>query len=388
MNCVYIGVDATNPTLILRIRSFLRAGVTLTGFTFRRQKFNRDFRPFWNNVHLGTTVDRRYLYRLPALAKGLWRMLRHGETFRRADFIYARNLDLAVLGCFAKYLTRSRAQLIYEVEDVQAVFFRPTLQGRIFRAIERWLLRRADLLVVMSPGFLRGYFIPTQNYDGPSYVLENRIQTDDRSLPEPGSREPWARSTEKVVIGWFGTLRCTKSMEILGRVADELGDKVEIYLRGYPTETGMAEFQEVLQRHPNWVYGGEYTVPDDLGDMYRRVHYAWCLDFLDAEGNSPLLLTCRMYQGGYYGAVPLVPAGSEMERWLAKIGIGHSIAPDYAENLIAMLRRFDIEDYRAERAEVMEKREIFREDGRDLQGLLGCIREQQPAKATKPSDRH
>ena len=91
LNCVYVGVDATNPTLILRIRSFLRAGVKLTGFTFRRQKFNQDFQPDWDNVHLGETVDRNYLARLPVLAKALWRMVKERKTLRAADFIYARN---------------------------------------------------------------------------------------------------------------------------------------------------------------------------------------------------------------------------------------------------------------------------------------------------------
>ncbi len=368
LKCVYVGVDATNPTLILRVRSFLRAGVDLTGFTFRRHKFNTAFKPDWNNVHLGDTVDRRYLNRLPSLATGLWRMLKRAETLRAADFIYARNLDLVCLAAMAKILSGSNAKLVYEVEDVQEVFFHQTLKGAVFRAIERWVLKRSDLLVVMSPGFVHGYFEPTQNYTGPHYVLENRVQTDDVS--PKADVEEWETISDRVVIGWFGTLRCTKSMEILEEVSRRLGNKVEIYTRGYPTETGMAAYQEILDRNPNWTYDGEYTIPDHLPDMYRRVHYAWCLDFLDEFGNSPLLLACRMYQGGYYGAVPLVVAGSEMERWLEEHDIGHAISEDYVDNTVAFIENFSAQAYLDERGDVMEKRDIFREDGSDLENLL------------------
>ena len=161
---IYIGADATNPTLILRIRSFLRAGVDLTAFTFRRHKFNTTFQPEWKNIPLGTTVDRHYLFRLPALVGALFRLVRHARCLQAADFIYARNIDLLFLGIFARFLTRSRAKLVYEVEDVQEIFFKQTVAGAVFRWLEGWALKRTDLLVVLSPGFLHGYFEPTQGY--------------------------------------------------------------------------------------------------------------------------------------------------------------------------------------------------------------------------------
>lgn len=373
LRCVYVGVDATNPTLILRLRSFVRAGVTLKAFTFRRDKFNASFEPDWNNIPLGKTVDRKYLYRLPFLAMGLLRMLKERQTLRDADYVYARNFDLVCIAALAKLISGSRAKLVYEVEDIQEVFFLENLKGAFFRTVERWVLRQSDLLVVMSPGFVTGYFKPVQRYSGPYYVLENRIQTDD--VAPKADIEPWETITDRVVIGWFGTLRCKKSMQILEEVAHRLGDKVEIYTRGYPTETGMDAYRKLLDQNPNWTYDGEYTIPDDLPDMYRRVHYSWCLDFLDELGNSPLLLACRMYQGGYYGAVPLVATGSEMERWLDNHDIGHVMSEDYVETVIALLENFNLEDFKKERDAVMAKRDLFREDGSDLAGLLTAIRE-------------
>lgn len=372
---IYIGVDATNPTLILRIRSFLRAGIVLTAFTFRRHKFNTDFEPDWDNIHLGDTIDRNYLLRLPTLFRALRQMLQHKETFHAADFIYARNLDLLFLGLFARRLTGSSARLVYEVEDVQEIFFKRTAVGALFRWLESWALKRVDLLVVLSPGFLHGYFEPTLGYEGPSFVLENKLQLGDRSdVPTPAG-QVWEEIADRWVIGWFGTLRCPRSMTLLEEIAEAMGPKVEIYTRGYPTETGLEEYLKIVERHPNWTYDGEYTIPDDLEEMYGRVHFSWCLDFLDEQGNSPLLLACRMYQGGFYGAVPLVIEGTEMDRWLSRAGIGHAFGPPYAEQFVEFLTSVAPRDYRAEREDLMARRhKLFLEDGRDTMAMLEMIR--------------
>lgn len=370
---VYLGVDATNPTLILRIGSFLRAGVDLTAFTFRRHKFNTDFQPQWRNVHLGATRDRNYLRRVPALLRAVWTLWQHRETIRKADFIYCRNIDLLALGLVARRIAGRKPLLVYEVEDVQEVFFKRTLSGRIFRKIEAWALRRTDLLVPLSPGFLHGYFEPVHGYDGPSYVLENRIQPADLSKNETPAGRLWEPITDRWVIGWFGTLRCPKSMKILEAIADRMGDRVEIYTRGYPTETGIEAYRDVVERHPNWTYDGEYTIPHDLEAMYGRVHFSWCLDFLDEDGNSPLLLACRMYQGSYFGAVPLVVKGWEMDRWLTPHGFGHAFEAPYVDSICEFLEGITQEAYVKERARILSQRDLFLEDGRDMSGLLDMI---------------
>lgn len=372
---VYIGSDSTNPTLILRVRSFIRRGVDLTSFTFRRHKFNTSFQPEWTNIQLGPTVDRNYLRRLPALVRGLRRLLAHREVIRSADFIYARHIDAVLLGLLARRLTGSRAKVIYEIEDVQEVFFKKSLSGALFRYLEHWTLKHTNLLVLMSPGFLHGYFEPVHRYNGPSFVLENKIQLQGRSDERTASGRVWEGINDRWVIGWFGTLRCPKSMHLLERIAEALGPKVEIYTRGYPTETGLEAYLKIVDRHPNWTYDGEYTIPDDLEEMYGRVHFSWCLDFLDEHGNSPLLLACRMYQGGFYGAVPLVVQGTEMDRWLTRAGIGYAFGPPYDRPLIEFLKSVDPADYRNERARIMERRkELFLEDGRDTGALLTKIR--------------
>src|SRR3546814_10449203 len=98
---------------------------------------------------------------------------------------------------------------------------------------------------------------------------------------------------------------------MLCRIAAALPDKVEIYLRGVPTETGLEAFQRAIADHPNMIYGGEYRNPHDLAEIYGRVHLTWAFDFLDEGANSDWLLPNRLYEGGYFGSVALASRSEE-----------------------------------------------------------------------------
>ena len=118
----YFAGDATNPTVRLRIGSLMKRGVEVVGFTFRRDKFHQDFVPFWENVALGQTRDRFYTERIGAMILALGKIWRHRGTLREVEVLHARLFDAAFLAMVTRWLLRLDARLVYEIEDVQAVF--------------------------------------------------------------------------------------------------------------------------------------------------------------------------------------------------------------------------------------------------------------------------
>lgn len=373
----YFAGDATNPTVRLRLKSFLQNDADVTGFTFRRNKFHSDFVPFWNNVELGNTQDRDYFKRLMAIVKALRILWRHRDRLRSVDVLYARLFDSAFLALIMAKLLRLDAKLVYEIEDVHEVFFRKSFTARIMRFLERRILASADLVVLPSPGFAEGYLVPVQGYERPYFLLENRIQLDEvprENAPPSPRAEAWKSTRDRWVIGWFGTLRCTKSMRLLSEIAERLGDRVLIFTRGYPTETGLDAYMEIVNRHPNWIHEGPYQMPDDLEDLYGRVHFVWCLDFHDENGNSELLLACRMYHGGYFGAVPLFTEQSQMARHLAPYSIGHAVAAPYIDGICDLVQGMDWTQYTQQRDAILALRnELFLEDGSGVRALLNKL---------------
>jgi succinoglycan biosynthesis protein ExoL len=354
----FFGHDWAESTVIKRIRSFSGLGLKVVGFNFRRAKFDKDFRPFWDNVHLGTTQDRAYGRRLLALLAALPKVLRRRRDLREASFIYARNIDMGGLALLAKLLCGSSAPLIYEVLDIQRVFVGKGPLSALLRWAERRLLRHCELLVISSPGFADHYFRHRQGYCGRIFLLENKLsfaQSAAVARPTESLANLCApRATpDKWVIGWFGTLRCPKSLKMLCHIAAALPDKVEIYMRGVPTETGLEAFLAAISDHPNMVYGGEYRNPDDLAEIYGRVHLTWAFDFLDEGTNSAWLLPNRLYEGGYFGSVALASSGTQTGEKIRELGLGYTFDAPEADGLLAFLRWYSIDEHRARRSHIL-----------------------------------
>lgn len=355
--CAFFGHDWAESTVIKRIRAFSAQGLEVVGFCFRREKFNQDFRPFWRNHHLGTTEDRNYARRLLKLILAVALLVRERAELRRATFFYARNIDMCALALLARIISRSSAPLVYEVLDVQRIFVGKGPASAIFRWLERRLLKRSDLLVVSSPGFVTNYFEPVQGYRGRIFLLENKISFAQASAVERPKARAAAKGGEerggRWTIGWFGTLRCPKSLEILCRLAESLPDRVEIYMRGYPTETGLAYFEQAIADHPNIVYDGEYRNPDDLAAIYGRVHLTWAFDFLDEGMNSKWLLPNRVYEGGFFGSVALAAKDTQTGDKLRDLGLGYTFEGDILENLIAFLKWYSWDEHLARRDHIL-----------------------------------
>ncbi len=337
----YFGQDCTDNAVIRRIAAFQAAGLEVAGFTFRRKKFNRNYVPSWDNLALGETRDRAYGGRLLKLAGACRKLVAARRRLAESSFFYARNLDMALLACFARRVSGSRAPLVYEVLDVQRAMLGRGLRGMALRWAERWVLAQARLLAVSSPAFVRHYFQPRQGFRGEWHLVENKILGPQlRQMAAPAEDPPGLadlRRGGRWVIGWFGTLRCVKSLEILAALAEALPDRIAVYLRGFPTETGLAPFQAVIDRHPNMLYGGEFFSPRDLPALYGAVDLGWCFDFLDAGTNSRWLLPNRYYDCGYFNVPMLAAAGTETGRRIERLGLGWTFAPPYRDSLTAFL---------------------------------------------------
>ena|GEM_PF-217550 len=350
----FFAQDRTDSAVIRRITAFQASGVEVLGFSFRRRKFNRDHVPRWANVDLGETVDRHYLRRLWKLAGALVTIARHRDRLADIQIFYARNIDMALLACFARLLSGARAPLAYEVLDIQRAFLGEGPVAWLLRLAERWVLARARTLVVSSPAYLSEYFIPLQRYAGPWFLMENKILAAQLgAMPGPAgevSAQLAAVRQGRLVIGWFGTLRCVKSLHLLAGIAARLPRRVLIYLRGLPTETGLEPFLQVVAGHPNMIYGGEYFSPRDLADLYGAVDLAWCFDFLDSGGNSEWLLPNRLYDAGYFSVPALAAADTETGRRIAEWGLGWTFREPFGEELAAFLATLTDDQLAARRA--------------------------------------
>ena len=129
--------------------------------------------------------------------------------------------------------------LVYECLDIHRLLLRQGGVGRALRELEGWLARHASLLITSSPGFVREYFEPYSRVRLPVLLVENKVFSPE-PLPQRATQPrrlgpPWR-------IGWFGSIRCRRSLDLLCAVARANPQLVEVVIRGKPAYDQFEDF--------------------------------------------------------------------------------------------------------------------------------------------------
>lgn len=323
MRVAYFVHDLSDAAVAKRVRMLKDAGVDVVLSGFRRTPAPVPDVAGVPAFDLGRTKDARLLARAGSVAGALLRAGGWSKRLAGVDVVIGRNLEALALAALARRLHAPRARLAYECLDVHRLMLNPGPAGRAIRAVERRLMAVSDLLIVSSSAFISEYFEPFQKVVSAAHpatlLVENKAfapaePSAFRRAPRPRHGPPWR-------IGWFGMIRCRRSLDLLVDLAGRRPDLVQIDIRGRPSYTEFDDFDGQTRSHPNVVFGGPYG-PDDLADMYGAVHFNWAVDHFQDEGNSRWLLPNRLYEGGRFGAPAIARRDCETGRWLERHGLG------------------------------------------------------------------
>lgn len=257
-----------------------------------------------------------------------------------ADVIIARNLEMLVIAAAARRRFAKTALLVYECLDIHRTMLGVGFKARAMRWLERRLLKLCDDLIVSSPAFLQNYFKMMQKYDGKTELVENKVvaligaNTKPATIKSPMLGAPWQ-------IGWFGIIRCQRSLDILADLAVAMAGRIEVIIRGRPALHEFRDFYAQVASAP-WVrFEGEYANPRDLQRIYGEVQFAWAVDFFEANLNSTWLLPNRIYEAGLHNVVAIADGSVETGRWLSGRGLGVVIHEIDANKLRAFFNDLD-----------------------------------------------
>jgi succinoglycan biosynthesis protein ExoL len=345
MKLLYLVHDLSEPAVARRVR-MLRAGgmdVTLIGF-------NRAPEPVLElegvAAHqLMRTRNGRLAGRASSVARIAMTLGRWRHLFVDADIIMACQLEMLMLANLARSRYAPRAPIVFECLHVHRLMVRRGMVGTVLRFVERKLLKTCNLLVVSSPAFVSGYFAKKHAALPPTCLLENKVPPEhaedaevagvrDRpALPSP-SGGPWR-------IGWYGAIRCRRSLDLLADLVRAHPGRIEVIIRGRVAQNLMPVFAAVVNGTPGLSYLGPYDQSRDLPRLYGAVHFTWTMDFHEAGGNSDWLLPNPLYEGGLFHAVPLAYGPVEAGQWLARQQAGVLFEEPLAEGLRTFFDRLD-----------------------------------------------
>jgi succinoglycan biosynthesis protein ExoL len=338
----YFAHDLADPAVHRRMRMLLAGGADVTLIGFRRSAEAPSAIEGLRPIDLGRTADGMLARRMLSVAGRLVGLANIAHHVRGANVILARNLEMLVLAVRARRLYAREAAVVYECLDIHRMLLSKPL-GEPLRLLESKLWREVALLLTSSPAFIRHYFTP-RGFPSPIRLVENKVLIVGESDPgttsvvRPPPGPPWR-------IGWFGMIRCRKSLAILGSLAKVTGGAVEVVIRGQPSAATFSEFDTALASLPHVQYAGPYRNSTDLPSIYGNVHFNWTIDYYESGENSAWLLPNRVYEGSLYGAVPIALAGVETGRWLAERRAGVVLDEPLAQQLVEFFRRLDRDGY-------------------------------------------
>lgn len=346
---LYLVHDLADPAVRRRLMMFQAGGAKVTIAGFRRSQepvaLVEDSAP----IELGQTENGNFIQRAVAVAKSTLSIRGKFGHLTKPDVIIARNLEmLAVAVRLKAFFGSPDIKIAYECLDIHRLMLRKDRMGRALRGLEKRLLKNVSIIITSSPAFVRNYFRPLADVTQPIEIVENKhLELVDRSATD--GRDAGARSNGPWKIGWFGALRCKRSLEVLSQFTQEQQGKFQIVLRGIPSLDVFPDFHDFVKAQPHMSFEGRYKNPEDLSAIYEDVHFSWVIDLFEAGQNSAWLLPNRLYEGCRFAAVPIAVKNTETAEFLSSMIIGIAMEELSVSELSRVLGTLTSEQYCAHR---------------------------------------
>ena len=299
-----------------RIKMLLDAGFLVEAIGFSRNShIGRN--PDCNVDVIGKISDGNYFRRTLILLASLKKLK---LRLRECEITYVSGFDMLFLTVLVKKLFKLRFSIVYEIGDIRDIQTKPSILGRATRWLDRLMIKQVDLVVATSVGYVKGYYSKWLGENPKYHIIENKLEfkSEDQKNIYPIVKKA------KITIGYFGVLRCSRSIEILCMLAKSQPENFEVMIAGVFQDQS---FMRLISNVTNIKYFGTYESPNDLHMLYSKVDVVWaCYPFPnDVDQNWKWARTNRFYESCYYSTPMIFLKGSGDENSILKYEIGMPI---------------------------------------------------------------
>lgn len=334
MRVGYLVHDLNDAAVLRRVRMMEMGGAQVTLAGFAREARLRPEIEARAPLSLGQSHDAAFAQRAALTVRHAIFSAELKHHFEGCDVIMARNLEqLAIAARVA-----GERPLVYECLDIHRLLLGSSFPAKSVQALEAALLPRCELVITSSPAFIREHF-SKRPVKAPIALVENKLLIDPLDPPaQPTQDAP--RREGPITIGWFGMLRCQRTLAFLEDLVDATDGAIEVLIAGKPSKAELPDLPQRARTRTGITFHGAYTYADLLA-LYGQCDFAWSIDWFEEGLNSAWLLPNRLYEAITYGCVPIALGGVEVGRWLEAEGVGLRVADaeDAKAQLLAMTRK-------------------------------------------------
>jgi len=257
------------PRHAKRIEMLKQTGFDVTAVAFDRN-FHRGRLPDCPVEILGTVYEARYFQRMILLLRSIFKLRR---ALRFKDAIYVFGADMALLAWIARGLRST--PIVIEVGDIRDIQLDQGWRGRVFRHLDRFIMKRCAMIVSTTSKFVEEYYRKWLGILTLAVIIENKVEPGlgigIRALPAISSAIP--NDSQPIRIGYFGLLGCPWAVETLDQLVRRFPQKFQVVLAGFPWPS--ADLSRIRSNTAAVSFLGQYKSPADLPRLYESVDIVW-----------------------------------------------------------------------------------------------------------------
>lgn len=320
-----------------RISMLKEAGFDVSVAAFERS-YHSGRLPDTSVVKLGRIENRNYIKRIWKILKAIPILRRE---IRKNDVVYASGQDMAAMA-FIAGMGFSKP-IVLEVGDIVDMQLVKNWLGSIVRSVEKFFVNQYKLIVVISPGFLEGYYYGWLKVRTPGLVIENKLESSIVSIQETKSYTPFRDGPLR--IGYFGLLRDQWSFDVLSKLAQEMPEKYSIVFAGMLVNP--PDLDQKIKGSANMRYFGEYKSPSDLPTLYNQVDMVWaCYPVIgENDWNLKWGRPNRFFESCFYKKPTFCRLGAHFANDVDKLNIGKVITTYKLDEVIDEIESVNLELY-------------------------------------------
>jgi succinoglycan biosynthesis protein ExoL len=328
------------PIFSKRISMIKKAGYYVDAITFDRKE-HKGRVPDCEINTLAEIEDGKYVKRFFIMLMVIKKIR---EKIRKTDLIYAAGGDIALIIHIANFGLKRK--VIMEVSDIREIQTDDTYKGDVYRIIDKIIAKKSSAIIATAPGFINEYYKKWLNVKKKSLIIENKLDYEIKGIKfcEDYKRGEDLLLRKKIKIGYFGILRCKKTLEILHTIAETNKDNIEIVIAGTPT--AIVGYMQNIKISNNLKYLGPFKSPDDLPCLYNQIDLVWaCYPFPEKKSwNWRWARTNRYYECCYFKKPMIVLEESGDADDVRMYDIGKIIYNDDVRHIVKQINEITIND--------------------------------------------
>ena len=343
LKILYLVPDLADPAVHRRTTMLRDGGALVTVAGFRRTAAPITDIAGCTVIDMGQTYNGGFIQRIWSVLREIIRLPRQRQMFADTDIVIARNLEMLAIAVRGHSLCSTvPPAIVYECLDIHRLLLGKGLVGTSLRLLEGWLSKKASALITSSPAFVTSYFETLSKVRLPVKLVENKVYAPDLKASVPPDHRPPGPPWR---IGWFGVIRCRKSLHLLAELVKYCHHDVQVIIRGRPALDQIPDFDKIIAATPGMRFDGPYKNPDDLAKIYGDVHFSWSIDMFEEGLNSSWLLPNRLYEGGLFHTIPIALKAVETGRFVKRLGLGVTLGEPPESHLKSFFRNLTKKQY-------------------------------------------